>query len=101
MDNPFQTIMERLEAFGDKLDRAIGQAQNEHGLDRFKYLRIEDAANRLGVKVSTMYTYTRKRKLRHYKRGTIIYFNIEDLNEFVEKGRIESKMSHNQSISRT
>ncbi|MDR6805546.1 excisionase family DNA binding protein [Dyadobacter sp. BE34] len=89
MSNILDEIVSRLDNFGQKLDRAIESRQNEHGLDKFQFVRVEEAAGILGVSIPTIRLYTSKQKLRHYKRGHYVYYKIDDLNDFVEKGRRE------------
>ncbi|SDE83401.1 DNA binding domain-containing protein, excisionase family [Dyadobacter soli] len=91
MSNILDEIMDRLSGFDVKLDRAIESSRNEHGLNKFEYVRAEEAASMLGVSLPTIRLYTASKKLRHYKRGHYVYYKIADLNEFVEKGRIEPK----------
>lgn len=57
------------------------------------FLDVIGAANYLGVSVSTIYSYTSKNTLPHYKTGKNIYFAPADLKEFVlnPKNRVSSK----------
>ncbi|MBO9612519.1 MAG: helix-turn-helix domain-containing protein [Dyadobacter sp.] len=91
MEHPYQPLFDRLDDLGRRLDKAIEGSLNEHGLSKFEFVRIEEAAGILGVAIPTVRAYTAKKKLRHYKRGHYVYYKIGDLNEFIEKGRIEPK----------
>ena len=93
MEHPYQPIFDRIDALSQRLDTAIQGNLNEHGLNKFEFVRVEEAANILGVSVPTIRLYTSSKKLRHYKRGHYVYYKITDLNEFIEKGRIEVKKS--------
>ena len=91
MDHPYQPIFDRLDDLSRRLDKALEGTINEHGLNKFEFVRVEEAASILGVAIPTIRAYTAKKKLRHYKRGHYVYYKIDDLNEFIEKGRIDSK----------
>lgn len=91
MEHPYQPIFDRLDRIDERLDRAISENQNEHGLNKFEFVRAEQAAGILGVSLPTIRLYTSSKKLRHYKRGHYVYYKIDDLNEFVQKGLIETK----------
>lgn len=91
MDHPYQPIFDRLDNIEARLDTAIQANLNEHGLNKFEFVRVDDAASILGVSVPTIRLYTSSKKLRHYKRGHYVYYKVSDLNEFIEKGRVEAK----------
>jgi excisionase family DNA binding protein len=48
-----------------------------------KFITVEDASTYLGIKKSTLYSYTHKRMIPFFKPSHKIYFRIEDLNSFV------------------
>lgn len=91
MEHPYQPIFDRIDALSQRLDTAIRGSLNEHGLNKFEFVRAEAAAGILGVSLPTIRLYTASKKLRHYKRGHYVYYKIDDLNEFIEKGRIDAK----------
>lgn len=91
MEHPYQPIFDRLEELSRKLDKALADSQNEHGLNKFNFVRVEPAAEILGVSVPTLRLYTSKKKIACHKRGHYVYYKIDDLNDFIEKGRFEAK----------
>lgn len=50
-------------------------------------LNVEVAAALLQIEVSTLYKYTSKRLIPHYKRAGKLLFNRAELLEWVEQGR--------------
>lgn len=100
MEHPYQPIFDRIDDLSRRLDTAIQGNLNEHGLNKFEFVRAEQAAEILGVSLPTIRLYTAKKKLSHHKRGHYVYYKISDLNNFIEKGRIEAKSFQNHSISR-
>ena len=48
------------------------------------FLTLYEASEYLGLARSTLYSYVRKKTLPYYKpNGRIVYFKLEDLNNFV------------------
>jgi excisionase family DNA binding protein len=48
------------------------------------FLPIKSAASYLGVPLSSMYGYAHKKAIKTYKlRGRRLYFDLEDLNNFI------------------
>lgn len=90
MENPFLTILERLTNIESKVDAAISTTKNADGLSKDDFLLIDAAAEYLGVKKSTLYSYTRQKKIRHYKVSTNVYFKRSDLNDYIGSGLIDS-----------
>jgi excisionase family DNA binding protein len=54
------------------------------------YLSLEEAANYLSLKKSTIYQYTSKNLIPHYKFRRRILFKISELNEFIEECRVKT-----------
>lgn len=55
-----------------------------------KWLTVEEAADYLGLKKSTIYAYIHERKLPYYKRGHVVRFKVEELDAWIEASRVES-----------
>lgn len=67
------------------------------------YLSVGDAAAFLQIPKSTLYTYTSKRLIPHYKRGKRLVFKQSDLEEWLSESKkktvseIESEVQNSQS----
>ncbi|MHA2061910.1 MAG: helix-turn-helix domain-containing protein [Candidatus Sifarchaeia archaeon] len=48
-------------------------------------MTIEEAANYLGIRLSTLYKYTSARKIPHVKVGRLVKFRQEDLENWVNE----------------
>jgi len=96
MENPFLEINNRLDEVLGKVNQVLDKNLNADGLDKDEFFLIDQAADYLGVKKSTIYTYTRTRKIRHYKRATNIYFKKSELNDYILKGLVEEKSAKNR-----
>lgn len=49
------------------------------------YLTVDETAEYLRLKTSTIYNYVHKSKIAHYKMGSRVFFKVEDLDEFVDE----------------
>ncbi|WP_254563184.1 helix-turn-helix domain-containing protein [Dyadobacter diqingensis] len=91
MGNPFEELSAQNQMILDRLDRMEKRNLNEHYLDKDEFMRLEPAADYLGIKVSTLRSYINKRVIPYHKRSTMIYLKKSDLNEYIEQGRVEKK----------
>lgn len=56
-----------------------------------EFLNVEEAANYLCISKSTLYKLTSSKKIVYYKpNNKISLFKIEDLKNFIEKGRVHT-----------
>jgi len=56
-----------------------------------KMLPFAEAATYLGVSKSTLYKLTHTKAITHYKPGgKLIYFNVADLDEWMQRGCVQS-----------
>jgi excisionase family DNA binding protein len=98
IENPFQFLFDKMEKIESKVDVVVSARLNADGLNKDEFLSVEQTAEYLGVKTSTIYSYTRSRKLRHYKRGSMIYFRRSDINAYIEQGLVEGKSAFQKYI---
>lgn len=56
------------------------------------FMKITEAANYLGLAKKTLYNYNVKKMIAHHKIGKTVYYDVNDLNDFVlnKKNRIKS-----------
>lgn len=56
-----------------------------------KLITLKEACNYLGISRSHMYKLTSSKRIRHYKpSGKVIYFNVEDLNDYIKSSEVKS-----------
>ncbi|MCH7514506.1 MAG: helix-turn-helix domain-containing protein [Bacteroidetes bacterium] len=53
------------------------------------FMNTVEASKLLGLKLNTVYQYTSKGILPHYKKEGKIYFLKEDLIQWVKEGKVE------------
>jgi len=63
--------------------------KNERKINK-PYLSLEEAADYLSYKKSTLYQLTSQRKISHFKFRRKILFKVSELNEFIESHRIKT-----------
>ena len=54
-----------------------------------EFLNVKDAAQFLGVSVDTIYSWTFKRVIPHYKLGKLVKFKRSELIQYMESNRVE------------
>ena len=55
------------------------------------FMSLEEAADYLSYTKSSLYQFTSKRLIPHYKIGRKVLFKVSELNDFVEKHRVATK----------
>ena len=86
--NLSQLILEKL----DKLKKILLKKEKP-------FLTIDEASEYIGLSKNTIYSYTSKNILKHYKlQGRKLYFRIQDLDNFIlnEKNEILNAKESNK-----
>jgi excisionase family DNA binding protein len=87
MENPFLSIIERLEEVDVKLSRLL-QAQEAHGLYRSdELLNINEVAEFLDESVQSIYSRTSKRTIPFYKKGKKLLFKKTEILDWLDGQR--------------
>ncbi len=55
-----------------------------------KWMNVAQAAEYLGISKGTLYQYTHRKEITHYKFGNKVAFKITDLDNFMESKKIET-----------
>ncbi|MCF0060139.1 helix-turn-helix domain-containing protein [Dyadobacter chenwenxiniae] len=98
MSNILDELKEGIDELKRIVSTAIPTGQMPNDADQNQFLTVAAAAEYLGLKTSTIYAYTRNRKIRHYKRGSTIYFKKSEINAYIEAGLVESKGASNKRV---
>jgi excisionase family DNA binding protein len=53
-----------------------------------KWLTVEELAEYLSIKKSTVYDWTHRKAIPHYKRGHVVRFLREDVDSWLEQYRV-------------
>jgi excisionase family DNA binding protein len=98
MDNPFEFIIERLNA----LDRKISILM-ESGNDKYpvqdEFLNIEEVARFINESKSSVYSRTSSRNIPFYKRGKRLMFKKSEIMSWLESGKKKTRSEIAREIS--
>ena len=84
MENPFISIIERLEEVDVKLSRLL-QAQEAHGLYRSdELMNINEVAKYLDESVQSIYSRTSQRTIPFYKKGKKLLFKKTEILDWLD-----------------
>lgn len=84
MENPFISIIERLEDLDIKLSRLL-QAQEVQGLYRSdELMNINEVAKFLDESVQSIYSRTSRRTIPFYKKGKKLLFKKTEILDWLE-----------------
>lgn len=53
-----------------------------------KYLNAQEASFYLGMPLATLYGYTHRKQIPHYKRGRILMFERADLDQWMSQLKV-------------
>lgn len=99
MENPFETIEQRLARIENKLDDLILKIEDPHSFSP-TWLTSKQLAEYLGISVSTV-TKLRGSKVPYYKLGGKIYFKKKEIDDWIEKTRHKSGSEYLDEYLRT
>lgn len=84
MENPFISIIERLEEVDVKLSRLL-QAQEAHGLYRSdELMNINEVSKYLDESVQSIYSRTSQRTIPFYKKGKKLLFKKTEILDWLD-----------------
>ena len=70
------------EILGDKLG-ALKEQQPE-------ILDVQQAAQFLKMKTTTLYEKTSRKQIPHFKKGNKLYFNLSELQKWIKQGKVKT-----------
>lgn len=86
--NPFELILEQLYCLERKVDKLIKEKEADKAIDPDdQLLTVQSATAFLRIAPSTLYQLTSRHEIPFMKRGKRLYFNKEELRQWVEEGR--------------
>jgi excisionase family DNA binding protein len=56
---------------------------------KHRLLNIQQAAEYLGLKVSTLYKWVSKKRITYCKSGRLLKFDLNDLDRSIEKSKVK------------
>ena len=59
-----------------------------------RWMGVREVSEYLGLRPSTIYAMTHTRRIPHYKRGNILRFRQDEIDEWMEGGKIETEREY-------
>ena len=89
MENPFELIIERLNAIERLLYQLKERQTNMNGpvKDENEWMNVKQIAEYLSLTVPTIYSKISRRELPYYKRGRRAYFKKKDIDDWILQAR--------------
>lgn len=56
---------------------------------KHKLIGIQQAADYMGLKVSTLYQWVSQKRIPYFKSGRLVKFDLNDLDQFIEKSKVK------------
>ena len=93
MENPFELIIEKLNAIEDLLKKTKQDNRTSVALNPSlpDVLNLKQASEYISLSKSAIYKKTAERSIPHFKQGKKLYFKTSDLSEWLTKLRISTK----------
>ena len=58
-------------------------------------LNVQQAADFLKLKITTLYEKTSRKLIPHFKKGNKLYFHLSELQDWIQKGKVKPlRVSH-------
>lgn len=86
MQNPFEVIEQKLNLLTSLVIELEEKVNNQQGVDN-KPLNIDETSKYLDMAKPTLYALTCKRKIPHMKVGKKLYFNRQELDDWLKTYR--------------
>ena len=93
MENPFEIIVQRLEA----IERLLCQLKDMQGVknvpenDENKIMNVKQLAEYLSLSVPTIYSKMSRMEIPNYKRGGRVYFKKAEIDEWITETRRKTR----------
>lgn len=72
------------------LKEILSEQQSAAKQQQPEIMNINQAAEFLDLKVTTLYEKTSRKLIPHFKKGNKLYFNYEELQEWVQEGKVKT-----------
>lgn len=86
MQNPFETLEQKLNQLTSMVTDLGNKLSGQQSVD-LKPLNVSEAAKYLDMAKPTLYALTSKREIPHMKRGKKLYFNQQELDNWLKEHR--------------
>lgn len=92
MENPFETILMRLERIENLIKELMGERTvDETNATNDVLLNVNQAAKYIHLSVSSIYKFTSQKEIPHYKKGKRLYFKKSELRDWLMTTEIKTR----------
>lgn len=92
MENPFEVIIEKLNNIENLIKNyRFRDNSNVLQVGSPEILNLNQATEYLSLSKSTLYKFTSRREIPHFKKGKKIYFRKNELDDWLTQLRISTK----------
>ena len=92
MENPFEVILEKLNAIESAIEKLNATSNNSDD----NFMDIKQVASFIGVSKVTVYGMTHKQTIPHFKVGKRLYFKKSDIINWITSSRVLTRQELNQ-----
>lgn len=88
MENPFESILQKLKRIEQLLKNGVAQSSEASSIS--EVLNLVQAAEYISLSKSALYKKTSEKNIPHFKQGKKIYFKKSELDEWLTQHRIKT-----------
>jgi excisionase family DNA binding protein len=92
MENPFEVILEKLNAIENAIEKLNSTSNNSDD----NFMDINQVSSFIGVSKVTVYGMTHKQIIPHFKVGKRLYFKKLDIINWITSSRVLTRQELNQ-----
>lgn len=96
MENPFETIIERLDRIENVLNELLNTKKNGETTQGNQLMNIQEVSQYLSLSTSTIYSKCHSNDIPRIKKGKRLYFMKNDIDKWLS----ESKQKTNDEIQK-
>ena len=86
MENPFETILLRLERIENLIKELSGERTDDDII-----LDVKQASKYIHLSVARIYKFTSEKEIPHYKKGKRLYFKKTELRDWLMTTKIKTR----------
>ena len=90
MENPFEVLNQKLDKLTGLLEDITWRLNEPKKAAGKQVMNITEAAELMGLARQTLYSYTSKRMIPHYKTGKRIHFLLDELLDWITNTKVKT-----------
>ena len=91
MENPFEIIIEKLNAIEKRLDNIeLKTLKSKSVTERNTIMNVKELSEYLNLAIATIYSKVSRGEIPYMKRSNKLYFELQVINTWLRKGRVRT-----------